>query len=123
MADEITVSSSLIVDNGSFDPAWSTGSQSVDQAAAGGGAPGFVNIGTSEEAISFGDVSTPGWAFIRNIDATNYVDIGPDSGGSMVAACRLKPGEGFAIRLHPSSTWRGQANTAAVDLVFAVLED
>ena len=82
----------------------------------------MVKIGTSEEAITISDVTTPGWAFIQNVDDTNYVDIGPDSAGSMVPCIRLYPGMGHTISLYPTATWRGQANTAEVNLVFQVFE-
>lgn len=36
---------------------------------------GVQNIGTSEEQISFGDITNPGMCFLKNLDATNYVEI------------------------------------------------
>lgn len=123
MADEITVSASLRVSNGNFSFRKDTGFSQFDQAAAGGGNPGTVNIGTSDEAISLGDITTPGWAFIQNLDGTNYVDIGPDSTGAIVPIIRLEPGEFALLRLTPTVSLRGQANTAACDVMIQVMED
>lgn len=33
-------------------------------------------IGTSEEALAEADVGTPGYVLIKNLDATNYVEVG-----------------------------------------------
>lgn len=41
-------------------------------------------IGTSEEALVLGDVATPGYCIIENLDATNFVEIRPATG---VADC------------------------------------
>jgi len=118
----ITVNASLTVANGNFTARYTSGALQIDQVIAGGGAPGFVNIGTSEETVSFGDITTPGYVFIRNLDDTNYVTLGPDSTG-MVAAIKLKAGEVALFRTDDSATWKAQANTAACDLSFYVLED
>jgi hypothetical protein len=81
-------------------------------------------IGTSEEAITIpGDIATLGYASFTNMDATNYVTIGPDSGGAMVAAMRLKAGESAVLRLSPGASYRAQANTAAVNLDINVFND
>lgn len=53
-----------------------------------------VNIGTTAEAVSFGDVS-PGLVLLYNLDTTNFVDFGMSDGGT------LKP----IGRLYPSSKW------------------
>jgi len=120
MADEITTYCSLSVTNGELSLPGVGGSIKVDQTTARGGGPGAVTIGTSEEAISFGDIS-PGYVFIKNLDSTNYVEFGPESGGSMVVCGRLKAGEQCLFRLGGSVTLRAQANTADVDcLVYAV---
>jgi hypothetical protein len=72
-------------------------------------------IGTSEEAISFGDVAYPGWCVLKNVDATNYIDIGPDSTG-MVNALRLYPGKAMMLYMYPSASWKAKANTAEARL-------
>lgn len=122
MADEIRVNSTIAVKKGSFDI--TLGRQfNVDQTGDGGGNPGKVAIGTTEEVVALGDITTIGWAYIQNIDATNYVQWGPESGGAMVVAGRLEAGEGIVVRLEPSTTYRMKADTAACDVILQVFED
>lgn len=47
------------------------------------------NVGTSEEAINLGDVSSPGYVFFVNRDVTNYIDLKVATGGAIFA--RLDP--------------------------------
>lgn len=69
------------------------------------------SVTTSEGALTL-TVGTLGYAFITNLDSTNYVKYGPDSGGSMVVLGKLKATEMAAIRLYPGITLRMQADTA-----------
>jgi len=39
-------------------------------------------VGTTEEAMKLGEVVTPGWCLIKNLDATNYVEIRTGTGGT-----------------------------------------
>lgn len=123
MANEITVSASLKVSNGNFELNKSSGFKQFDQTGSIGGNPGTVNISTSDEVINLGDITTPGWFFAQNLDETNYVELGPESASSMIPAWRLEPGEFTLGRLSPVITLRGQANTAAVNVLLLVLED
>ena len=82
------------------------------------------DIGTSAEAVGTGDVASLGWAWFRNLDTTNYVEIGPDSAGSLVPFLKLKAGEvSGPIRLKPGITIKAQANTATVKLQMCILDD
>lgn len=95
MASEITFSGSLsMVKTGLT----ISGTGSVVATLAGNTGIGTVqNIGTSTEAIAMGDVATPGYLFLKNQDATNYIQIGltnPVSAGD--AFLTLLAGE-FAI--------------------------
>ncbi len=116
MADEITVTIQARISNGEFVEPFGPFSAQIDQSAIG--LEGGVQVvGTSEEVLSVNaDVSTLGVAGFKNLDAANYVDIGPESGGSMVALIRLKAGETAFMRLKPGVVLRGQANTSAVKL-------
>lgn len=98
---------------------WNNGQLSVDVAATGAFGPQTFDIGTSEEAITFTDITTEGWLFMKNLDATNYVQWGPTTGGAMVVMGRLKAGEEACFRMDSGATLRLQANTAAckVDLM------
>jgi hypothetical protein len=122
MAGAISILQSLALVNGVHRESFTTGNLSVVQ--TGQGAHGTVaSVGTSEEDIAFGDVSTRGFAILQNLDDTNYVTWGPVSGGSMVAAGRLKPGETAILRLDPAASYKWQANTAACLVKQLILED
>lgn len=115
-----TISAQLIfsVVNGNFNDAFSVPASApvqLTQTTEGGGNPGYVNIGTSEEDIAFGDV-TPRVVIIENLDSTNYVQYGPKSGGSMVPLGRISPGSFKFVELDSGVTLRMKANTAAVNV-------
>lgn len=83
-----------------------------------------LNIGTSEEEVVIStDVSGgqgAGFAFLKNIDATNYVQIGKSTGTYFA---RLNPGDVSLIKLDPGVTSLFmKANTGAVDVEFMILE-
>lgn len=122
MADEISITAKLAVTNGGFKQTFDASALKRDQGTLGAHSP-ILSIGTSEETISAGDVATLGYVAFKNLDATNYVDIGPDSGGSMVGMVRLEAGDVGIFRLKPGITLKAQANTAAVKLQMLLLND
>lgn len=113
MADELELTIDFRMNNGTFDESFAPASQTMDQTTQEfHGA--IVSVGTSEEVISFGDVTTPKYLMVKNLDATNYVTYGPESGGVMVAMGQIKAGEIGAIPLNTAAVLRWQANTATV---------
>jgi hypothetical protein len=74
-------------------------------------------IGISEEALIKGEVGTAGWIAIKNLDDTNFVEVGTT--GKLAA--KLKPGEYSAFRL--SGDPYAQANVANVDIEYILVED
>lgn len=111
MANEITSSVNVRCVNGNF-VFRRDATKQINQTGQGGGGPGTVSIGTTEEVVDLGDTATPGIAVVVNLDPTNYVTWGPTSSGAMVAAGRLMPGEPNVLRLDPGITLRMQADTA-----------
>lgn len=74
------------------------------------------------EALAIGEVATPGWCFFFNTDATNYVQILTAVAGT--AFCKLKAKEFAMLRLPPGVTApAAQADTAAVELQYMIVED
>ena len=67
-------------------------------------------------------VGTAGFAFFRNLDATNFVEVGVESGGTFYPLLKLKPGECALGRLTTTSVY-ARANTGAVLLETIVVED
>jgi hypothetical protein len=79
------------------------------------------NIGTSDETLSLGDVTSLGYIFLRNVDATNYVEIGYTSGTYFG---KLKPSEFAVLRAGAGLTAiHAKANTAAINLDYVVFSD
>lgn len=121
MANEISLTISAQLNNGYLKDSYTPGVEQITQTTKGGHETIWV-VGTSEEDLSIGDVATPGRMFVKNLDTTNYVDIGPKSGGAMVGAIRLSPGESHTFKSGPAVTWRGVANTASCRVLTKVWE-
>lgn len=64
-------------------------------------------------ALLVNTATIEGLLYIKNLDSTNYVTLGPTSGGAIVPMVRLNPGKVALIPLVPGLTLRCQANTAA----------
>lgn len=79
-------------------------------------------IPTSDTVLTIGDITTLGYAFFKNLDTTNYITLGPTSGGALVPMLRLRAGYAAVIPLEPGITLRAQANTATVRLQVKVFE-
>ncbi len=125
MANEITLSVSLKAINGDFTYNRKISGQQYDQAASGGNG-GIQEIGfAAHEAIALGDVSTEGWILMRNIDDTNFVDIGVDVAAAFEPMIRMEPGEPCLFRNSKAAgtTLYAQADTGAVKIEFMILED
>jgi hypothetical protein len=76
-------------------------------------------IGTSTEAIVLSaDISgTPSWMVLKNIDPTNFIEVGLDSASPMTQVfAKLKAGQGFAFP-PGTATLYAKADTGACNLV------
>ena len=72
-----------------------------------------ITCTTSDTAITFTGVTTQGWCMLLNLDATNYVTVGPNNAGAIASFIRLVPGGMACFQLDPSAGFRIQANTAS----------
>lgn len=114
MADEITVSVSVSATktgSGSF----TTPRFAFQADMAGNNLVGGLtqDIGTSAETIAFGDISgAPAVVVIQNLDTTNFVEIGGDS-GLTVFKLKILPGETYVFA-SPTTPLYAKADTAAV---------
>lgn len=122
MAGELKLTVSANITKGFYKDSFSPGQLSIDQTTQGAFC-GVLSIGTSDEAVTFTDISTLGWLIMRNLDTSNYVEWGPESGGAMVAVGRMEAGEVAVFRLKPGITLRLQANTAACRVEFKCYND
>lgn len=84
----------------------------------------FINniqiVGTSNEALAAGDVSTIGWAYVKNLDATNYIEVFLDSGSTQLIS-KLLPGEATLFKPGTTSIY-ARANTAACNAQVLLVE-
>lgn len=78
------------------------------------------SIGTSAEALDIGDLTTLGWCWMKNLDATNYVSIRSGADGANVI--NLDPGEAALFRLATNTPF-AIADTAPVELEYLIIED
>lgn len=86
-------------------------------------AQGIISVGTSAEQLDVGDVAAPRLVFLRNHDATNYVEFGNWNAASPVYTGKLLAGDPsfFATGL-ASTDIALKANTAACDVEYLVLD-
>ncbi len=119
MANELRFAVGLSVANGNLQASQNTQKQ-ADQAT-----PGVIQrkqtISTGGSTLTLTGVTTPRAILIENLDATNYVDIGPDSSG-LVGLIRLEAGECCMFPIKPSVVIKAIANTGNVDIAFLIAE-
>ena len=111
MANEISVNITLTVSkNGTT----VVGTCSKSITMAGNAFLGDVQaIGITYEAISFVD-TVPGYVFLKNNDATNFIEVALDNAGSNKIA-KLLPGQGMAWPTS-SATLYAKADTAPCNM-------
>lgn len=97
MANELTLNGSIVYDDGNN----SGNSLSITDLLASVTTKKSIrhqqSIGTSEEAIVLGEVTSPGWAIFINRDTTNFIELRVATGGAKFA--KLLPGEFCLLRL------------------------
>lgn len=83
------------------------------------GVANVISVGTSDESLALGDISTIGWVYMKNLDATNYITAGADG---TLYNIKMKAGEPFFGR------WNGaaihvKANTATCNMEYLLIPD
>jgi len=120
MASEITVTMSLLALKGSVTATMSDSAKAYDMTGTKV-LHNVQNVGfAAEEALGMGDITSPSWAYFRNLDATNFVEIRAATGESDLI--KLKPGEHACFPLVATAPFV-QADTAAVDLEYIITEE
>lgn len=77
-------------------------------------------IGTSNEAITLGDVTATGVRImLKNLDATNYVEIFSDSGNANLIS-KIPATE--SIYIQPNAAIYARANTSSINLLVVAVE-
>jgi len=78
-------------------------------------------IGTTAELVDLGDITgAPGNLVIKNMDSTNYIELGGDS-GLTVFKLKINAGEASLVTLS-SATLYAKANTADVRIAILAIE-
>lgn len=121
MANEITSQVTLQVNkNGS-----NTTRASSKQSTMSGNpvAHAVKSVGfAAHEAVTLGSVTSCGWSFLKNLDATNFVTIGIDVAATFYPVLKLKPGEAAVFRFGTNAPY-AKADTAAVLLESWINQD
>lgn len=116
MADELVVSSFTIDLNKGGDKEQIKIDKLVDAALASGlKTGGTVSVATSATALTV--PASPGLVFIKNLDATNYVEVG---GNTDTDTIKLSPGYPWAIFALKGTTLYAKANTAACNVAYRI---
>lgn len=119
MASEIQVTINATCRNGTapyqLNTTFAPGTVTINQTTKGAERTVFLRT-TSDVALSLASLTSLGLTAFKNLDSTNYIDIGPESGGAIIPFVRLLAGEVGIIRLKPGITIHTQANTASVRL-------
>lgn len=123
MAGTIVFNSDFTVNNGANQQGPTYVRASITQTNAGGPSPGTVTATTVAAAIT-PSASTLGICRVVNLDSTNFVKIGPMSGGTLYPFMKLKPSEPpFIFRLMPGITIGVQSDTANCKVNIEIYED
>lgn len=123
MSNEIVYQFQIFLRNGSLQDQYSSGSKTTDQSA-----PLLIRnvqtIGTTVtgDALALGGVTGAGYSVLQNLDASNFVDVGSNVGGTFYPFLRLEAGEQQLIRLAVTTPY-AKADTAPVNLFYVVYND
>jgi len=121
MADEITYQFQTVLNNGNLQDQYSSGSSSADQSNA----KLIRNVQTigfaTHEALELGDVATPGYAVFKNLDDTNFVQIGLEVGGTFYPFAKLGSENQGMVPL-ANVTFYAQADSADVELFYIIYD-
>lgn len=114
MANELAVSGNIRYQKAGVDEVL-TFSQAVDVAGSALSRQ-VLFIGTTEEAVLMGDVTSPGYVVAHNLDTTNYVQIGAETAEYCI---RLKAGQRAIFPLEGTTIF-AKANTAQCSVLFLI---
>lgn len=122
MANEARISFSLSITKGNLEYT-KAGNFQADVTGTKGPVPGALAISTSGVTIDFSELSTPGLVVFKNLDDTNFVEVGAYVSTTFYPLFELLPGESYLLRLSRNlGTLRARANTAAINLSIEAFE-
>lgn len=80
---------------------------------------GVQIVGTTEESLDKGDIGTIGYIAFKNLDTTNYFQIGITTG---VYSLKCLAGKGGVIPWNSSTAPLVKANTSSVEVDYLMIE-
>jgi len=117
MANELSVNYGINYSKGTTNPDTDQVARSFSITVSGDPrTSGVQTIGTTEEQLVLGDVSSVGVVEIFNLDSTNYLEVGGTTG---VYTLKILPGEGYVYRSTTNNVYC-KANTAAVKVAYKI---
>ena len=124
MANELTYQFQALLSNEGLTDNYSSGSVAVDQTNRRM-VKDVQEIGTAAagEALGLGDLVSIGFAVFKNLDDTNFVEVGRSITGSFEAFIKLKPGESCIFRFASGTAPYALADTAACELMYVIYDD
>lgn len=118
MANELTISATLKYKKG--DRKVEVGKSGIQLDVTG---TDFIQktqtVGTNVEDLDLGDIGTPGYMFVRNLNSTNFVSIRHGASGDNVVKVRAG---GVALFELASADPQAIADTAAVEIEYTIIE-
>lgn len=122
MANEISISITASVKNGTYQDQWRSGSLQFNQNAQGANA-GIVGCTVTAATLPVGAVITNGMCFVANLDATNNIDIGLFISSQFYPLITLKPSEQYCFRVTSGVSAYVRAEVGTPKLQFWLLND
>jgi hypothetical protein len=120
--NEVTYQFQILLNNGQLKDQYSSNSIVATQTTAALVRNVETISNAAHAALDLAGVVTPGFVVFQNLDATNYIEIGIDVGGSFYSFMKLKPLEQGLARLGTTTPY-ALANTAPVKLFYIVYAD
>ena len=123
MANEITVTCKMSLANGNLKRSGANRSNINFTQTTKRAITDVQTIGSgAEEAINVTDLVATGWAWFQNLDASNDIDVGVQSGGTFYPLFTLEPGmPGGPIYLNGRTPY-AKASAATADLEYEVYD-
>lgn len=121
MANELTITASLAFAKGNVASTSRAVSNLTVDVSGSAYAAIVQNVGTSEEQLDFGAVTTPGYCLIKNLDSTNYVEI--RAGTGVADLIKISPGKSCLFPFAADCTAPfAIANSSAVNVEMLLVE-
>jgi len=111
----------LQLNNGELKDNVSSGAVAADQTTAKM-VRNVQTIGTTEEALELGAVTTPGMAILENLDDTNFVEVGSFVAAVFYPFLKIMPGEKLLCRIGVVAPY-AKADTADVELDYRIYDN